>query len=75
MPFFAKEVHYEQNRIDICGPANSVRGSRGRAGAIGAVDSHIAIEDPAELTKDEAREIYNGLKDRNGRSLCRVGTG
>uniref|UniRef100_UPI003D3252A6 hypothetical protein n=1 Tax=Maribacter flavus TaxID=1658664 RepID=UPI003D3252A6 len=27
-------------------------------------DSHIAIEDPAELTKDEAREIYDGLKER-----------
>lgn len=27
-------------------------------------DSHIAIEDPAELTKDEAREIYDGLKAR-----------
>lgn len=25
-------------------------------------DSHIAIEDPAELSKDEARKIYGGLK-------------
>ena len=29
-----------------------------------SLDSHIAIDDPAELSREEARKIYNDLKER-----------